>query len=471
MLLTGEAGLGKTLILQRCMAEADDIRFIFLGDAHLDFPDILDYLCADLGLSGDEPDVVPHNRLLLDALAAYASRDQAVALLIDDAHLLPVSTLLGLWEFVATSVVAADQRLQVVLAGLPAIEDKLGQPELRPLQEHIRVRCRLSPLSRLETGLFVHQQFKAAGHVGGDLLSAAAVERIAYHSQGVPRAIAKLCDAVLLFARLQSERTITPAMVDEVAGICFLDRRAELPGPTDVEPPSAPTPIAPPSTAEVARRRWSPGTWFNSLALAAVMATSVIWLWPAERVVEEQPPTHPSSGQREQAADPPDASPPVSAGAPVPAAIPPAVPVPDAAESGAPAPGSPSSVQPIATTDGDATDAGAPAPESRSLLPTGTAVAPLALDPAPTTNPQVRAETRPKVTESRANPTPSQPPGASPPRSRTTGQQASRIQSQPRVAQSRKGAKSHKGTNARRGRTSTVPYPWERPTTSGFNQK
>jgi MSHA biogenesis protein MshM len=117
MLLTGEAGLGKTLILRRCMAEADDIRFILLGNANLDFPDILNYLCADLGLRGDEPDAEPRDRLLLNALAAYAGRGQAVALLIDDAHHLRIGTLQCLWDFVATSAVAADQRLQVVLAG------------------------------------------------------------------------------------------------------------------------------------------------------------------------------------------------------------------------------------------------------------------------------------------------------------------------------------------------------------------
>lgn len=433
ILLTGEAGLGKSLILQHCMAEADDIRFILLGDAQLDFPDILDYLCADLGLRDAEPDVVPQNRLLLDALAAYASRGQPVALLVDDAHHLSISALLGLWEFAETSAVAADQRLQVVLAGLPEIETKLRQPELRPLHESIRVRYRLTPLSELETGLFVDHLRKVAGHVSDDLLSSAVVERIACHTRGIPRAIVKLCAAILSFARLHSECTIMPAMVDEVARIGFFDGRAESPEPADVESPIAPTAITPPSTAEVSRRRWSPGTWVNGLALAVIIVATVIWLWPSERVAEDQSPLPHSLGQREQVADLPAAGPPTPAGAPVPAP--------------------------------DSTESGAPAPESRLLPPAGAAAAPLTPEPVFATSPETSSKARLKVTRSRVDQTRSRS-SASPPRSRTTGQQASRIQSQPR-----KGVTFRKGTRIRRGWTSTVPYPWEKPTTTGFNQK
>lgn len=221
LLLTSEAGLGKTLLLHRCMAEAADIRFILLGNPRLDFSDMLNYLCADLGLPGDEPDIERQSQQLRDALAACASRGQAVALLIDDAHHLRIGALRRLWEFVEGSAVEASQRPRVVLAGLPEIEGKLRQPELRPLQESFQVHCRLERLSLVETGLFVAHQFRAAGHAD-DRLSPAVVERVAHYGQGVPRTIALLCDAILLLASLQTENEITPTMVDEAARSCFL---------------------------------------------------------------------------------------------------------------------------------------------------------------------------------------------------------------------------------------------------------
>ncbi len=73
ILLTGEAGVGKTLVLRRCIAEADDIKFVRLVNANLDFPDILNYLCSSLELPVDGLDAEQRKRLLLDALVRPGS--------------------------------------------------------------------------------------------------------------------------------------------------------------------------------------------------------------------------------------------------------------------------------------------------------------------------------------------------------------------------------------------------------------
>ncbi|TVR63515.1 MAG: hypothetical protein EA420_07215 [Candidatus Competibacteraceae bacterium] len=228
ILLTGEAGIGKTFTLRRCQAEADDIRFVLLANASLDLPEVINYLCANLELPVDPQDSARQQQSLLDALAGYARRNQPVALLVDDAHHLRIAALRRLWEFVETPALP-NQRLQVVLAGLPEIEGKLRQPELQPLHEHIQVRCRLARLSRMETDLFIHHQFTIAGHENKDLLAPAVIERIDYYCRGIPRAIAMLCDAVLLFASLEAEREITLERIDEAARSCFLGEQLQWP--------------------------------------------------------------------------------------------------------------------------------------------------------------------------------------------------------------------------------------------------
>lgn len=225
ILLTGEAGLGKTFTLRRCMADAGDIRFVLLTNADLDFLDILNYLCTSLNLSAEHLDAEQRSQLLLDALAAHARRNQAVALLVDDAHHLRIGVLGRLWEFVVTPTIP-NQRLQVVLAGLPEIEGKLRQPELRQLGESIVTRCRLDHLSGQEIGPFISHQFEVAGRKGKILLSPEVIDRIATYCQGVPRAIAMLCDVILLLASLESGRDITPELVDEAARNCFFGERA-----------------------------------------------------------------------------------------------------------------------------------------------------------------------------------------------------------------------------------------------------
>lgn len=221
ILLTGEVGLGKTLALHRCMTEADDIRFVLLTNSGLDFPDILNYLCASLGLPAESLDTGQQSQLLLETLATNARRNQITALLIDDAHLLRISVLRQLQDFVETPSIPS-QRLQVVLAGLPEIEGKLRQPELGRLQDSMRTRCCLERLSRLETALFIAHQFRAAGQDADEKLSPTVLERIAGYCHGVPRSVATLCDAILLLDSLDSKRDITLERVDEAARNCFL---------------------------------------------------------------------------------------------------------------------------------------------------------------------------------------------------------------------------------------------------------
>ncbi len=226
VLLTGEAGFGKTLVLRRCMAEAADVFFILLNNANLDFPDILNYLCTSLQLPVDGLNVEQQSKLLLETVAAHARRNQPVALLIDDAQHLRIGVLSRLRDFVETAA-EPGQRLQVVLAGLPEIEGKLRQPELRRLHEQTQVRCRLDRLSSMETELFINHQFETAGYTGEALFSPAVIERINHYSQGAPRAVAMLCDAMFLFASLESGQEITADLVDEAARNCFLGERAQ----------------------------------------------------------------------------------------------------------------------------------------------------------------------------------------------------------------------------------------------------
>lgn len=226
ILLTGEAGVGKTLVLRRCMQEAEDVRFVLLGNASFDFPDILNYLSAELELATDGLEPEQRSQLLLDALARQARRNQSTALLLDDVQHLPNNVLLQLQEFVETPTLPS-QRLQVVLVGLPEIEARLKLSELRPLRDSIRVQCRLERLSDLETELFIAHQLEVAGHAGRALLSSSAMERIKYYCKGIPRAIAVLCDTVLLLASLQSEQDITAGLVEEAAQNCFLGEQSK----------------------------------------------------------------------------------------------------------------------------------------------------------------------------------------------------------------------------------------------------
>ncbi|MFO1371841.1 MAG: AAA family ATPase [Candidatus Competibacteraceae bacterium] len=222
MVLTGEAGVGKTVTLRHCMVTAgEDIRFVLLTNTNLDFPDIINYLCANLEIKATGLDLPQQISQLLDVLATHASQGRTIALVIDDAHTLRVKVLVQLRGFVEMST-TPERRLQVVLVGLPELEGKLRQPGLRSLWDSL-IRCRLNRLEDHEVELFIRHQLQMAGDQNQILLSPAVIQHIAQYCKGVPRAIAMLYNTLVLFASLEHDRDITPELVDEAARSCFLD--------------------------------------------------------------------------------------------------------------------------------------------------------------------------------------------------------------------------------------------------------
>lgn len=231
VLLTGEAGVGKSYLLQRCEAEAGEMLFVTLSNPHLDFPDIINYLCAKLDLSTLSSNAEVQIQVLLEALALSALERQIIVLVIDDAHLLHSDVIARLHNFVATPALPSEC-LQIVLSGQPELEGKLAQAGVLG---KIATRCRLGSLSAVEASSFIYHWFANSAENYGKLIpTPPVIESIAQYAHGIPRTIALLCDAMLLTASLGNTGELTPELVDDAARSCFLTKTAS----TDPHPPA-----------------------------------------------------------------------------------------------------------------------------------------------------------------------------------------------------------------------------------------
>lgn len=231
IIITGEAGCGKTLLLRHVVHKlASQVRFISLDNIFLTFEDLLDTLCTELEVDVGGSRMLQKFEKLKMALISQLEHEKTVALLIDEAHRASVEMLENI-RLLSNLETAQEKLLQIVLVGQPELEDKIDHHQLRQLKQRVVVQYRLSCLQAKEVKAYINHRLHIADYTGRELFSAQALARISAYSHGIPRIINIICDNAMLSAYAFSHQTITPAIIEEVA--------AELRLKQDKEPPAS----------------------------------------------------------------------------------------------------------------------------------------------------------------------------------------------------------------------------------------
>jgi general secretion pathway protein A len=240
IVITGEVGTGKTTLLRRLLRNlADTVHSVFVFNSCLSFPELLQLTLQDLGLTSKDQSKVAMLVELNDYLIKQLNQGHTVTMLIDEAQNLSDEVLENL-RLLSNLETDQEKLIQIVLMGQPELHSKLAQPHLRQLKQRVAVQCRLNPLLDNEVRPYIDSRLMAAGYEGKDLFHSDAIERIAYHSKGIPRVINIICDNALLSAYAESQRRVYADKIDRVA------RDLELPlNPTVTEIRDVPALLAP----------------------------------------------------------------------------------------------------------------------------------------------------------------------------------------------------------------------------------
>lgn len=233
LLLTGEVGTGKTMLLHMILdwLRKNRAATAFIFNTHLTTAELFDSLMGDLAIpceSHSKSEILTRlNRWLLDRY----SNGQTTVLIVDEAQGLS-DQLLEEIRFLTNLETSTEKLLQVVLSGQPELEEKLGRSHLRQLRQRITVRCRTNPLSFEETQGYVTERLRIAGATNGQIFSPEAIESIHRHSEGIPRVINVLCEHALINAFVDQESTVAATHVEGVAREFELERIASAAVPS-----------------------------------------------------------------------------------------------------------------------------------------------------------------------------------------------------------------------------------------------
>ena len=218
MVLSGEVGTGKSLIL-RCLLQSLDrerIARAHVVHSRMSTQELLHFALESLGLHSPPTSKA---ELLLRLNWFLTRRDLqglTTVFVIDEAQHLSVDTLEEI-RLLTNLEAPKAKLLQIVLAGQPELDLKLDTFELRQLKQRIAMYFQLRPLSEQQTSSYIMSRLKTAGCNSDGLFSPEACQRIFVFSQGVPRLINVLCENALVCCYAHGEPRVTSAMVDEIA--------------------------------------------------------------------------------------------------------------------------------------------------------------------------------------------------------------------------------------------------------------
>src|SRR5437868_8361186 len=257
IVITGEIGSGKTTLLQAALRGLDRQTSVSrLVNTMLDARELIEAVMLDFGLEPGHGRSKPH---LLRDLARYLVEQRTAGrlalLVIDEAQNLSLPALEEV-RMLSNLETEKSKLIQIVLIGQPNLRDVLGRPELEQLRQRVTVRYHLQQLDSEETCAYINHRLRRAA-IGAPLeFSRDVTDLIHLHSQGLPRKINVIADAVLLFGYGEEQRVIsvdlTHEAIEELEAIGVI---ASPPQPSPAQAAATPrTPALSFDEAELAAR-------------------------------------------------------------------------------------------------------------------------------------------------------------------------------------------------------------------------
>jgi general secretion pathway protein A len=284
MVMTGEAGTGKTTLIRKLLLSIPVAcaQFSVIVNPVLTRSELLESILMDFGET-EIPATKPQRLdLFRRRLLAAQAEGRTSVVVIDEAHLL-TEELMEEVRLLSNFETSEQKLLQIVLAGQSELDRVLSLQSMRQIRQRVAIRMQIDPLDAAEVKRYLHSRWGRAGEQPLPF-SEDAIVLMGVASRGIPRVLNMIADAALVNAFGSGTHGIDRVAIEEVARDLGLSIESITPLqalPVAVAPTYKPEPVADgdmrlPVPASIARygpavprktpRSWKIANWFGTVS-------------------------------------------------------------------------------------------------------------------------------------------------------------------------------------------------------------
>ena len=245
VMLTGEAGTGKSTLLARTLQQLPASRVVssVILNPTLTESEFLELAMLDFGFPTVPASKAQRLVQLQEFLLRTRQSGKIAVLVIDEAHKLSTQVLEEV-RLLSNLELPGEKLLQIVLAAQEELLETLNRPELRQFSQRIAVRLSLSTLETADIEQYIALRWSKAGGQTPPPFTADAYAEIGRWSRGIPRLVNAVCENALVNAMAEKPSVVGVPQVREAARDLALLREAPAAPPVSV-PPAAWAPETP----------------------------------------------------------------------------------------------------------------------------------------------------------------------------------------------------------------------------------
>ena len=213
LVVTGDAGCGKTTAIRHFIAGLDPLRttVLYVSEFNLTPRNFYFDLLNQLGIK-------PHffrgdakRQLVKEILVLTADNKQPI-IIIDEAHLCDMEMLTEI-RFLLNFNMDSHSPMALILVGQSEIRDILKRQAYEAISQRIDLRCHIPALDRAQTADYISAHLVFASDSSPNIFTDDAVSAIFEFSAGLPRKINRLASMALLHASQVDKRLIDHHMI------------------------------------------------------------------------------------------------------------------------------------------------------------------------------------------------------------------------------------------------------------------